>query len=314
MCTAISLNTQNHYFGRNLDLERDFGEKVIITPRNYTFDFRMEKQISSHYALIGMGIDVHNYPLYFEATNEKGLSMAGLNFPDNAQYRPFVSGKTNIAPFELIPYVLSLCQSTEDAQRLLERINVVNVNFSRDFPVSPLHWIISDKDKSITLECTKEGMKVFHNPMGILTNNPPFEFHLENINRYMMLSENPASNNLSSDLHLVNTSLGLGAMGLPGDFSSVSRFVKAVFVKEKTPENLGDTESVAHFFRLLQSVAMPYGCVKALNGDFEYTRYSCCCNTATGEYYYQTYFDFTPKKAELFSAELESNKLIIINR
>lgn len=311
MCTAVSLNTQNHYFGRNLDLERGYGENVIITPRNFAFDFRFLKPVNSHYALIGMGVEVLNFPLYFEAVNEKGLCMAGLNFPENARYYSFDKTKENVAPFELIPYILSLCKNVDEAQKLLANTNVINCNFSDDLPVSPLHWLISDKIKSVTLECTKEGMRIFDNPFGVLTNNPPFDFHLENINHYMALSENLAHNNLSPTNNLRNTSLGLGAVGLPGDFSSASRFVKAVFVKEKSPKNLEDGESVAHFFRILQSVSMPLGCVKAINGDFEYTRYSCCSNTDTGEYYYQTYYDFALRKVSLFEENLESHNLII---
>ena len=311
MCTALSYKTQHHYFGRNLDLERGYGEKVIITPRNFVFDFRFENQLSGHYALIGMGVDAQNFPLYFEATNEKGLSMAGLNFPKNAHYMPFDEKKLNIAPFELIPYILSLCKTVTEAEKLLKKINVISCNFSVDMPASPLHWMISDKEKSVTLECTKEGMKVYENPFGVLTNNPPFSFHLENINHYMALSENPAENNLSPSKNLDNTSLGLGALGLPGDFSSASRFVKAVFVKEKSPQTLSDKESVAHFFRILQSVAMPLGSVRALNGDFEFTRYSCCANTDTGEYYYQTYYDFTLRKVSLCEENLEAEHLIV---
>ena len=87
MCTAITYKTKDHYFGRNLDFEISYGEMVVITPRNYPFKFRKHQEINKHYSIIGMGIVADNYPLYFDATNEKGLSMAGLNFPQNADYK-----------------------------------------------------------------------------------------------------------------------------------------------------------------------------------------------------------------------------------
>ena len=309
MCTAVSYLTNHHYFGRNLDLERGYGEGVVITPRNFPFSFRHVPALPSHYAMIGMAAVVNDYPLYFEATNEASLSMAGLNFPGNAHYYDPAEEKENIAPFELIPYLLGLCGTVEEAVRKLDTIHVVNTSFSEGLPVSPLHWILADKTRSITLECTKDGMRIFENPFGVLTNNPTFDFHLHNINNYMGLHEGFAENRLSSSLPLDNYSLGMGALGLPGDFSSASRFVRAVFVKEKSVCDGSDRSSVNQFFRILQSVSMPKGCVLAKNGDFEYTRYSSCCNTDTGVYAYTTYENMSIRSVDLHSADLDGSTL-----
>lgn len=305
MCTAISYKTKHHYFGRNLDLEKGYLEGVVITPRNYPFSFRYGVPCEQHYALIGVGIIVNDYPLYFEATNEKGLSMAGLNFPGNAFYYPFACEKENVAPFELIPYLLGSCSSVSEAKNRLSSINVVHCNFSEEFPVSPLHWMISDKEASITLECTKDGMKIYDNPFGVLTNNPTFDYHLMNINNYQGLYEGAAQNSLCKRLPLENYSLGMGALHLPGDFSSASRFVKTVFVKEKSICSGGETESVNQFFHMLQAVAMPKGCVMTPSGEYEYTRYSCCCNTDTQVYYYTTYQNMTIRSVDMHDVNLD---------
>lgn len=93
MCTAI---TWNGYFGRNLDLWYSYGESVVITPRNYPFSFRLAGEMAHHYALIGIAHVADGVPLYYEATNEKGLSVAGLNFPGNACYdAPAGDGKAD---------------------------------------------------------------------------------------------------------------------------------------------------------------------------------------------------------------------------
>ena len=287
MCTAISYITKDHYFGRNLDLEYSYNETVTITPRNFIFEFRKVGKIKSHFAMIGMAYITESYPLYYDATNEYGLSIAALNFPQNAHYKPFCEGKDNITPFELIPWVLGQCATVSEAEKLLEQINILNENFSDELPLSPLHWIISDKERSITLESVKAGIKVYDNFVGVLTNNPTFDYQLFNLNNYMSLTNDAPQNTfaLDNNLQLKTYSRGMGAMGLPGDYSSVSRFVRATFVKMNSVSGDTENESVSQFFHILQSVAMPRGCVKAGENDYAVTIYSSCCNTDRGIYY-----------------------------
>lgn len=309
MCTAITYKTNDFYFGRNLDVERSYNERVVITPRNFELKMRCVEPLKMHYAMIGMATVIEEYPLYFDATNEKGLSMAGLNFPDNADYKSYSDYLKNITSFEFIPYILGRCKNVEEANKELKEINLVNTSFSEKLPLSPLHWIISDKEKSLTVECVKDGLKIYENPVGVLTNNPTFDFHLMNLNNYMPLHEGVSENKFSKDIDLKNYSLGLGALGLPGDFSSTSRFVKATFVKYKSKSGSNEKESVNQFFHILASVSMPKGCVLVRDNEYEYTRYSSCCNTDRGIYYYKTYDDFNIKKIEMNSLDLESTEL-----
>ena len=232
MCTAISYRTNTSYFGRNLDLDREYGERVVITPRDYKIKLRCENYILSHYAMIGMACIIDDFPLYFEATNEKGLSIAGLNFPENAVYYDFAEGKSNIAPFEFIPWILSRCSCIDEAKKLIQKMNLVNIDFSKNLPLSPLHWMISDYIRSIVVEPLADGLKIYDNPFEVLTNNPPFEFHKINASNYMGLGIGRAVSNFKDNIPMENYSLGLGALGLPGDFSSASRFIRALFIKK----------------------------------------------------------------------------------
>ena len=309
MCTAITYKTNDFYFGRNLDLERSYNERVVITPRNFEIKMRCVETIKTHYAIIGMATVINDFPLYFDATNETGLSMAGLNFPVNADYKPFSVGLKNITPFEFIPYILGKCRNIEEAEKELKEINLVIINFSHDLPLSPLHWIISDKEKSLTVESVKDGLKIYKNPIGVLTNNPTFPYHLMNLNNYMSLHEGASQNSFSENIEFKNYSLGLGALGLPGDFSSASRFIKATFVKYKSKSGSSENESVNQFFHILDSVAMPKGCVLVRDGEYEYTRYSSCCNVDKGIYYYKTYDDFNIKKIDINSFDLDNQNL-----
>ena len=312
MCTAISYKTKDHYFGRNLDLEYSYNETVTITPRNFIFEFRKVGKMKSHFAMIGMAYITESYPLYYDATNEYGLSIAALNFPQNAHYKPFCVEKDNITPFELIPWILGQCATVSEAEKLLEQINILNENFSDELPLSPLHWIISDKERSITLESVKAGIKVYDNFVGVLTNNPTFDYQLFNLNNYMSLTNDAPQNTfaLDNNLQLKTYSRGMGAMGLPGDYSSVSRFVRATFVKMNSVSGDTENESVSQFFHILQSVAMPRGCVKAGENDYAVTIYSSCCNTDSGIYYYTTYNNNQINAVDMHKENLNCNTLI----
>ena len=310
MCTAITYGTKDHYFGRNLDLEYSYKETVTITPRNYKFKFRKVNDIENHYAIIGMAYVADNYPLYYDAINEEGLGMAGLNFPTNADYKEIKEGMDNIAPFEFIPWVLSQCKNIDETKKLLSKINIVNINFSDNLPVSPLHWIISDKNSSITVESLKDGLKVYDNPVGVLTNNPTFDYHMFNLNNYMNLSIEQPNNNFSSKLNLQTYSRGMGALGLPGDLSSLSRFVKATFTKMNSLSGSSESESISQFFHILYSVYQQRGCVHMGEDKYEITIYSSCCNMDKGIYYYTTYENSQITGIDMYKENLDSSELI----
>ena len=309
MCTAANYTTKDHYFGRNLDLEFSYNESVCITPRNYVFDFRRMPSLKSHYAMIGMATIDAGYPLYYDGTNERGLSMAGLNFPDNCDYKPEAEGKTNITPFEFVPWILARCATVGDAKEALADLSLVNIPYSEKFPLSPLHWIISDRTASITVESVKEGLKVYDNHIGVLTNNPTFDIQTFRLNDFMSLSIEPPENNFFPDLKLDTYSRGMGAMGLPGDLSSASRFVKAAFTQANSMSGDSESESISQFFQILGSVAQQRGLVKV--GDkFEITIYSSCCNTDTGVYYYTTYENSQVTGVNMHHADLDDGKLV----
>ena len=311
MCTAVTYKSKDHYFGRNLDLEYSYKETVTVTPRNYPLSFRKSGKLENHYAMIGMAYIADGYPLYYDATNEKGLSMAGLNFPGNADYKPEMADKDNVAPFELIPWILSQCATVSEAERLLEQINVWNENFSEELPASPLHWIIADRNRAIVLESVKDGVKIYANPVGVLTNNPTFDYHLFNLNNYMQLSKQDPRNTFADGLELTRYSRGMGAMGLPGDASSMSRFVKAAFVKMNSLSGDSEAESVSQFFHILKSVEMQNGCVKLKPEVYEITLYSSCCNTDRGIYYYTTYGNSRINAVDMHRENLDGSTLVV---
>lgn len=309
MCTAIAYKTKNHYFGRNLDYEFAYNQTVTVTPRNYPFHFRCIGDMSSHYAMIGMAYVQENYPLYYDATNEKGLSMAGLNFPGNADYKAYALDKDNVTPFEFIPWILCQCACVGEAREKLSNMNLLNENFSAQLTLSPLHWMISDRNESIVVESVKEGLKIYDNPVDVMTNNPPFDFHMTNLANYMSLSVSDPENRFAKNLNLVPYSRGMGGLGLPGDLSSASRFIKAAFTLQNSHSGDSESESVSQFFHILASVAQQKGCCQVEHG-FEYTIYSSCCNTDKGIYYYTTYENSQITGVDMHRENIEGESLV----
>ena len=221
MCTAISFLSKDHYFGRNLDLEYSYEETITITPRNFPLHFRHKETLKHHYALVGMAYIQDKYPLYYESTNEFGLSMAGLHFPEYTEYKEKHPSLDNITPFEFIPWILGQCKTVDDARPFLDKLNLIDESFSSSLPLTPLHWMIADSKTSIIIECTKSGLKIYDNPTGVMTNTPTFDVHLENLNT---------------------------ATTIPGNWSSASRFIRAVHVKQTSVHPAREAERVSQFF------------------------------------------------------------------
>ena len=310
MCTAATYKTKDGYFGRTLDYEFSYGNEITITPRNYQFNFRNTESMNTHYAIIGMAYVAGNYPLYYDAINEKGLGIAGLNFVGNAAYNKPVENKTNIAQFELIPWILGQCSTVKDAKALLDNINIIDTPFNAELPLAQLHWIISDKDEAITVESMADGLHIYDNPVGILTNNPPFNIQMFSLNNYMNLSPKNPENKFSDKLPLHPYSRGMGAIGLPGDLSSASRFAKVAFTKMNSVSGDSEEESVSQFFHILGSVDQQRGCCEVHDGKYEITIYTSCCNLDKGIYYYTTYNNHQISAVDMHRENLDSDKLV----
>lgn len=310
MCTAVTYKTKDFYFGRTLDLEYSYSEEVTVTPRNFPLRFRDKGTLENHYAMIGISYVSDNYPLYYDAVNEKGLAMAALNFVGYADYKKPVPDRDNITHFEFIPWLLAQCTCVKEAKQLIEKINLTDTSFSQQLPPAQLHWIIADQYEAVTVESVKEGIRVYPNPAGVLTNNPPFDEQMFQLNNFMHLSPRSPHNHFSEKLSLQAYSRGMGALGLPGDMSSQSRFVRAAFIKMNSVSGGTEAESVSQFFHILGSVNQPKGACEVGDGDYEITVYSSCCNADKGIYYYTSYDNHQITAVDMHKENLNEKSLV----
>lgn len=307
MCTGIFVKTKKlSLFGRNLDYEKSFDESIVFVPRYKKVSFRYLGELNKHYAFLGICHLDKDTPLFYDAMNEYSLCIAGLNFVGECTYFPYQEGKINICSFELITYLLSTCKSVKDAKVVLEKMNITNDQY-KNYSLSYLHWIIADENESIILEQTKEGIKIYDDDIGVLTNNPPYLVQRYNLNNYQYLSSKQVNNNFSSSLDFKKYSRGMGLMGLPGDNSSSSRYVRAAFMKWNSIFGDSVESNINQFFHILNSVEQIKGSCEVAPNEFEYTLYSSCYNLKDHVLYYKTYDDFSIKSISL--EDLDSNKI-----
>lgn len=307
MCTSVTWESEGrHFVGRNLDFEISYGQTPVATPRNYPFQFKNGRRLESHFAIIGMAAVAEGYPLYFDATNEKGLSAEGLMFK-TAKYSS-ERGENCFASFELIPYLLGTCESVEEAKERLGEIKVTDEAFSPAFPPSPLHWMICDQKGCITVEVEEGQVRVFDNPVGVLTNCPGFDKQLFNLNNYPTLSPKDPTDSFSPSFTLSSYSRGMGTKGLPGGLDSESRFVRAAFSALNASKEKDEKKAIAQFFHILRSVCQIKG-LDAVENGFEYTIYTSCVDMDKGVYRYMGYEDFEIREADLHSCDLEGQEL-----
>lgn len=309
MCTAVTYQTDDFYFGRTLDYESSYGEELVILPRKFQLHFLNMGMLENHYAILGTAHVAQGYPLFYDAVNEKGLCIAGLNFVGNAQYAKVMDGKDNLTQYEFIPWILSNCSCIAEAKELLAKINLTDTPFQK-MPVAQLHWMLADKEQAITVEAVADGIKIYPNPVGVLTNNPPFPEQVFRLNDFMNLSAKQPKNHFSDKLNLHPYSRGMGALGLPGDLSSSSRFVRAAFVKEHSVSGHSELESVSQFFHILGSVEQQNGCCEVENGQYEKTIYTVCYNASKGIYYYTTYYNHQISAIDMHREDLNGAQLI----
>lgn len=287
MCTAATYCNGDFYFGRNLDYEFSYGEHVTIMPRNYPIRLH-SGALDRHHAMIGMAHIQDDYPLYYDAVNEKGLCIAGLNFVGNAVYPPVTQGVASVAQYALIPWLLGTCATVAEARSALARVVIDGTPFAPELPCAQLHWLVADRSGCIAVEATADGLHVYDDPVGVLTNNPPFPQQMAALRNYTRLSASQPPADFCG-VPVTLDSRGMGALGLPGDLSSGSRFVRAAFTKLHSVCGESEADCVGQFFHIMETVSQTRGCCEVAPGEFERTIYTSCWNAARGIYYYTTY-------------------------
>lgn len=315
MCTSLGIQISNGhcFFGRNMDIPYQFNQSVMIIPKNYLLTNKVtnKKQVTKH-TMIGMGTVIDGHPVLADGMNEVGLACAGLNFEGYAYFeKELIDKKENVTPYDFIWWVLSNFETIEEVEVGAKTLHLVDCPINENTPVPKLHWMISDRTgKSIVIEKTKEALTVHDNTIGVMTNNPTFDWQLTNLKQYLMVSPYSPKQTNWSDHQLNALGVGAGTMGIPGDFGSVSRFVRIAYVAAHLPKIENDKEAITHFFHMLDYVQMVKGGVLTEDGLEDLTIYSSCMDLQKGIYYYKTYENNRINGINMFKAVLDEEKVI----
>ena len=314
MCTALSIesNENHHFFGRNMDLAYHFNESVIFIPKNYkNVNKATGNLLPCKYAIIGMGTIIDNHLAMSDGMNEKGLGCAALNFAGYAYFEDkIVEGKNNITPYDFMYWILANYETVDEVKSAMKDVELISIPINENTPVSMLHWMIADKNgNSIVIEKTKNGIAIYDNPVGVMTNNPEFHWHLTNLNEYLYLNPNHPKDVTWNKKNLTALGVGAGTLGIPGDFASVSRFIRIAYLRANMPEINDDEAAVTQFFNMLDYVKMVKGAVITQDGMLDLTTYSCCMNLEKGIYYYKNYYNNRINVVEMNNENLNGDEI-----
>ncbi|EHQ90481.1 choloylglycine hydrolase family protein [Desulfosporosinus youngiae] len=311
MCTAMTLKTQQGeiFLGRTMDFSYVLNPHLYTMPRNYQWSNALGTVcVRNRYSYIGVGQTIPKIT-FADGVNEMGLAAAALYFSGYAKYRePECGAQTSqFAATELVNFLLGMCGSVEEAAFALQSVRIVGVPDAVTNSVAPLHWIVCDKKgQCLTVEQTKNGMHLLANHVGVLSNSPTFEWHMENLRNYMRAAPHQPEGITWGELVLTPFGQGGGTEVLPGGYTPPARFVRTVFQKTHVPIPQNRQEAVVTGFHILEGVSIPQGVVLTSRGTYDYTQYTVFMNTATCEYFVRTYENSQVFTAKLSRAEAEA--------
>ncbi|PRP50842.1 linear amide C-N hydrolase [Bacillus halotolerans] len=309
MCTSLTLETADckHVLARTMDFAFQLGTEVILYPRRYSWNSEADgKAHQTQYAFIGMGRKLGNI-LFADGVNENGLSCAALYFPGYAEYEKTIREDiVHIAPHEFVTWALSVCKSLDDVKEKIRSLTIVEKKLDLLDTVLPLHWILSDRTgRSLTIEPRADGLKVYDNQPGVMTNSPDFIWHVTNLQQYTGIRPKQLESKEMGGLALSAFGQGLGTVGLPGDYTPPSRFVRAVYLKEHLVPAADETKGVTAALQILANMTIPKGAVITEKDEIHYTQYTSVMCNDTGNYYFHHYDNRQIQKVNLFHEDLD---------
>lgn len=313
MCTGIRfLDTHGSmYFARNFDWTQGYGQQIMIVPHGFKPNSSFKNYDQTKFATIGVGIMLDDNPAYFDCANEKGLAGGVLNFKGYASYEPEpVDGKTNIGVSEFMFWAVSQFQDLDELEAALQNVAIVSLSSEERYKTNQIHWMFADARRSIVVEYTVNGMEIYHNNVDVLTNQPGYWWHHDNLRNYLHVSNEMPAGAQWTNIKLSPFGVGAGMQGLPGGYGPAERFVRAAYLNANYPTQDSQAQNISRAFHELASVAMIDGAAATAQGDFEKTLYTSCFSAKTLSYFYNTYDDIQLKQASLMDFDLDTESVI----
>lgn len=319
-CTGILLQAEDSSTvnGRTVEFGLPLKMHVAVIPRNMAFTGKTPlgkgMAYTSKYAAIG--IYVFEDPALMDGVNEKGLTAAAFYFPGYAEYAKTTKANRSIAlsPVDFTHWILTQFATIEELKAALENVVIAPTVLEGwgDAP-PPFHYVVYDLEgKSIVIEPLNGSLKVYENPLGVITNSPTFDWHMTNLNNYINLTAFNVSSSTLGDLSLTAFGQGTGMLGLPGDFTPPSRFVRAAFFSAAALLAQDSDQAVDQVFHILNQFDIPLGTAREKEGDktsYDFTQLTSVKNPKTGQYFYRSYEDQTIRFVTLSQFDLNAKTI-----
>ncbi len=300
-CTGIELKSQDGDYinGRTLEFGIPINTVIMVIPRHYAFtgtlpDGASGMSYTSKYAVVGGSLD--NGTEVQDGLNEAGLSVGAFYFPGYAGYAPVTPQNQSqaVSPLQFPTWLLTQFGTVAEVKAALNNVAIVPTVFPAWGLVPPLHYVVYDKTgASIVIEPINGSLVVYDNPLGVMTNSPTFDWHMTNLTNYVNLSPINVSPINVSGVQLQQFSQGSGMHGLPGDFTSPSRFVRAAFFTATALPQANAEQEVLQVFHVLNQFDIPMGAVRDVTADGkvapEYTMITVVKDPNNLDYYFKTY-------------------------
>lgn len=291
MCTSLTLANQqgDHFLARTMDFGTDFQARIMVMPRNRTVQGDAGT-FTTQYGFVGAGRKL-DHEMFTDGVNECGVGIGALYFPGHASYlEDTPADMLGLAPQDFVAWVLGNITSVADLRNKVGQIQLINVPAALINGVPPLHFIISDATgTTAVLEPEGGELHLIDDPVGVMTNSPNLSWHLQHLSTYSTLTNQERPTHALMDYTPPTQGPGTGAVGLPGDYTSMSRFVKTVFTKEyATPAT--DVPSTLNLLQdILNGVTIPKGVKIQEDGQSDYTQYRGYMNLTAHTYYMDLY-------------------------
>lgn len=320
MCTAMMTKSQagTVFFGRTMDFSHPLDPEFYLIPKNYSWsNISGTHKIKNRFRVLGIGQDITSVILT-DGVNEQGFAAAALYFPGFSHYESQPS-KTSSGPVitsvEFVKFLLGLCSDTKEAVSLLKEIQIVGFKDPITNSVAPLHWIIADsRGNCLTIENMEDGLHIMQNPIGVLSNSPNFSWHMTNLRNYMNLSPVQKEENLWNSMALTPFGQGAGAIGLPGDFTPPSRFIRCAYLKSHTLFPKQQSKALSACFHVMENLSIPKGVVMTAQASADYTQYTAFIDLNHCCYFYKTYDNSEIRSVPFPASENYESKITALGK
>lgn len=264
-CTGITLKIEDgsSVLARTIEWGgSDLNSRYVIVPRGYSQSSYIpggEKQgmvFTAKYGFVGLSVEQEEFVA--EGINEEGLSAGLFYFPGYGKYESFQpeNRENSIADLQLVSWILGQCKSIEEVKEAVKTVHVIAI----DPRASTVHWRFADlSGRQIVMEIVNEKVHFYENKLGVLTNSPGFEWQMTNLNNYVNLYPGTAPVQNMGDIQLSSFGAGSGFLGIPGDVTPPSRFVRAAFYQMTAPVKSTADQTVRQCFQILNNFDIPVG-------------------------------------------------------